>query len=56
MSDKAKELIFEEEARDFLRKGIKKLTDVVSVTLGPKGRYVGLETSFGAPENHQRWQ
>ncbi len=50
MSDKAKELIFEEEARDLLRKGIKELTDVVSVTLGPKGRHVGLETSWGAPQ------
>ncbi len=50
MSDKAKELIFEEEAREFLRKGIKELTDVVGVTLGPKGRYVGLDTGWGAPQ------
>jgi chaperonin GroEL len=50
MSDTAKELIFEEEARDFLRKGIKELTDVVGVTLGPKGRHVGLDASWGAPK------
>jgi len=50
MSDKPKELIFEEEARQFLLKGIQKLTDVVGVTLGPKGRHVGLDASFGAPK------
>lgn len=50
MSDKAKELIFDEEAREFLRKGIKELTDVVGVTLGPKGRYVGLDSGWGAPQ------
>jgi chaperonin GroEL len=45
----AKELIFEEEARNKLRDGIDKLADVVGVTLGPKGRNVGLQTSWGAP-------
>lgn len=45
----AKELIFEEEARNKLREGIDKLADVVGVTLGPKGRNVGLQTSWGAP-------
>ncbi|MBS0629780.1 MAG: chaperonin GroEL [Verrucomicrobia bacterium] len=50
MSDKAKELIFDEDAREFLRQGIKELTDVVGVTLGPKGRYVGLDTGWGAPQ------
>jgi chaperonin GroEL len=44
-----KELIFEEEARKKLREGIDKLAEVVGVTLGPKGRNVGLQTSFGAP-------
>jgi chaperonin GroEL len=44
-----KELIFEEEARNKLREGIDKLADVVSVTLGPKGRNVGLQASWGAP-------
>ncbi len=45
----AKELIFEEEAREKLREGIEKLADVVGVTIGPKGRNVGLQTSWGAP-------
>ena len=45
----AKELIFEEEAREKLREGIHQLSEVVSVTLGPKGRNVGLESSWGAP-------
>ena len=44
-----KEIIFEEEARDALLAGIKKLADVVAFTLGPKGRNVGLERSWGAP-------
>ncbi|NGX42321.1 MAG: 60 kDa chaperonin [Chlamydiae bacterium] len=44
-----KEIIFEEEARDALLSGIKQLADVVAFTLGPKGRNVGLEKSWGAP-------
>lgn len=44
-----KEIIFEEEARALLLSGIKKLSDVVAFTLGPKGRNVGLEKSWGAP-------
>lgn len=44
-----KELIFEEEARNKLRDGIDKLADIVGVTLGPKGRNVGLQASWGAP-------
>ncbi|NGX40109.1 MAG: 60 kDa chaperonin [Chlamydiae bacterium] len=50
MSDKPKELIFEEEAREALRKGIEELTKVVGVTLGPKGRHVGLDASWGSPK------
>jgi chaperonin GroEL len=49
MSSSPKEIIFEEEARELLLKGIKKLADVVAFTLGPKGRNVGLEKSWGAP-------
>jgi chaperonin GroEL len=49
MSSTAKELIFEEEARQKLFLGMKKLADVVACTLGPKGRNVGLEKSWGAP-------
>src|SRR5579871_145964 len=45
----AKEFLFEEEARNKLREGIDQLADVVGVTLGPKGRNVGLQASWGAP-------
>ncbi|MFZ0565832.1 MAG: chaperonin GroEL [Chlamydiales bacterium] len=44
-----KEMIFEQEARDKLANGIQKLADAVRATLGPKGRNVGLEKSWGAP-------
>lgn len=49
MSATPKEIIFEEEARNLLLTGIKKLADIVAFTLGPKGRNVGLEKSWGAP-------
>lgn len=49
MANTAKEIIFDEEARQKLLSGIKKLADVVAFTLGPKGRNVGLEKSWGAP-------
>ncbi len=49
MASTPKEIIFEEEARQKLLAGIKKLADTVACTLGPKGRNVGLEKSFGAP-------
>ncbi|MCC5831556.1 MAG: chaperonin GroEL [Chlamydiales bacterium] len=45
----AKEIIFEQEARDKLAKGIQQLVDAVRPTLGPKGRNIGLEKSWGAP-------
>jgi chaperonin GroEL len=49
MSSNPKEFVFEEEARRYLQEGIKKLADVVGVTLGPKGRNIGLDTGWGAP-------
>ncbi len=49
MSTTPKEIIFDEEARAALLKGIKTLADVIAVTLGPKGRNVGLEKGWGAP-------
>lgn len=49
MSSTPKEIIFEEAARDLLLAGIKKLADVVAFTLGPKGKNVGIEKSWGAP-------
>ena len=45
----AKEIRFDEEARRGLEAGVNKLANAVKVTLGPKGRYVVLEKSFGAP-------
>jgi chaperonin GroEL len=54
MSSTPKEIIFEEAAREQLLAGITKLADLIAFTLGPKGRYVGLEKSWGAPSitNH----
>jgi chaperonin GroEL len=49
MSTTPKEIVFEEQAREHLLTGIKKLADVVAVTLGPRGRNIGLEKSWGAP-------
>ena len=45
----AKQLIFDEEARSALRRGADTLAKVVGVTLGPRGRNVILQKSFGAP-------
>ena len=45
----AKEIKFNTDARDRLLKGVTILTDAVKVTLGPKGRTVILDKSFGAP-------
>jgi len=45
----AKEIKFEADARSGLAAGVHKLADAVKVTLGPKGRYVAIEKSFGAP-------
>src|SRR5579863_1556121 len=45
----AKQLIFDEAARQALLKGVNKLARAVVATLGPKGRNVVLEKSFGAP-------
>jgi len=44
-----KELLFSEEARRALERGVNILADAVKVTLGPKGRYVVLDKKFGAP-------
>lgn len=45
----AKRIIFGEEARAKILKGVNTLADAVKVTLGPKGRNVALEKSFGSP-------
>ncbi|MBQ7256308.1 MAG: chaperonin GroEL [Abditibacteriota bacterium] len=44
-----KELMFSEDARRSIEKGVNKLADAVSVTLGPRGRYVMIEKKFGSP-------
>ena len=46
----AKEILFSEEARKALEKGVNKLADTVKVTLGPKGRNVVLDKKFGSPQ------
>src|SRR3990170_4370967 len=45
----AKQLIYDEDARKLLQKGIKQLADTVRVTMGPTGRNVILEKGFGSP-------
>lgn len=46
----AKDIIYGEEARTKLKIGVDKLTRAVATTLGPKGRNVGLDKPFGAPQ------
>ncbi|NLU40052.1 MAG: chaperonin GroEL [Bacteroidales bacterium] len=46
----SKEIKFNIDARDSLKKGVDKLADAVKVTLGPKGRNVIIEKKFGAPQ------
>ena len=46
----AKELKFNIEARDSLKKGVDQLANAVKVTLGPKGRNVVIDKKFGAPQ------
>jgi chaperonin GroEL len=46
----AKQIIYDEEARRALEKGMDILAEAVAVTLGPKGRNVVLEKKFGAPQ------
>ncbi len=45
----AKNITFDTDARAKLAKGVNTLADAVTVTMGPKGRYVALQRSFGAP-------
>ncbi len=45
----AKKLAFDQEAREAIRAGVRKLTHAVKITLGPKGKNVILEKSFGSP-------
>ena len=45
----SKEIRFSSDARQSMLKGVNTLADAVSVTLGPKGRNVVLEKSYGSP-------
>src|SRR5689334_908628 len=45
----AKELLFDEDARRALERGVNTLAEAVKVTLGPRGRNVVLEKKFGSP-------
>ena len=45
----AKDILFGTDARAKLAKGVNTLADAVTTTLGPKGRYVALQRSYGAP-------
>lgn len=45
----AKELKFSEDARSAMLRGVDKLADTVKTTIGPKGRNVVLEQSYGSP-------
>ena len=45
----AKEIFFSDEARNRLYEGVRKLNDAVKVTMGPRGRNVLVQKSFGAP-------
>ncbi|HOP68396.1 MAG: chaperonin GroEL [Dethiobacteria bacterium] len=46
----AKQILYSEEARRALERGVNKLADTVTVTLGPKGRNVVLDKKFGSPQ------
>ena len=46
----AKDIKFNIDARDLLKKGVDQLANAVKVTLGPKGRNVIIEKKFGAPQ------
>ena len=45
----AKQIAFDQEAREAMKRGIAKLSRAVKVTLGPKGRNVIIQKSFGSP-------
>src|SRR3989338_651508 len=46
----AKQILFNEKARNAMKRGIDGLADAVKITLGPKGRNVVLGKSYGAPQ------
>ena len=51
----AKQIIFDEEARVALKRGADVLANAVKVTLGPRGRNVVIQKSFGGTAGNMRW-
>ena len=51
----SKEIRFSSDDVNHQVEGVNTLADAVSVTLGPKGRNVVLEKSYGSPFNYERW-
>ena len=49
----AKQLLFEDEARRKVLRGVEQLSRAVKITLGPRGRNVVLDKKFGSPDSHQ---
>ncbi len=49
----AKQIVYGEESRQAILRGVNQLADAVKVTLGPKGRNVVLDKKFGSPHHHQ---
>src|SRR5579872_6032832 len=45
----AKQILFNEDARKALKRGVDKVSDAVKITIGPKGRNVVLDKGYGAP-------
>ena len=45
----AKQILFDEKARQSILNGVNKLANTVKITLGPKGKYVAIGTSYGSP-------
>src|SRR6185436_10570905 len=45
----AKKILFKEEARKALKRGVDKVADAVRVTIGPRGRNVVIDKGYGAP-------
>ena len=50
----AKEIKFNSDARDALKRGVDSLSNAVKVTLGPKGRNVVIDKKFGSPLYYKR--
>ena len=46
----SKQIIFNEQARQAIKRGVDKLADAVKITLGPRGRNVVLDKGFGSPQ------